>query len=102
MKFQFVLQLPARSIEDFDNLCELEDEGISRIGSFGIVDGHDFGSGEMNIFILTDHPQMAFEVVEQLCLEKGLWSEFKAAFRELNGEAWTVLHPEGTTQFSIK
>ena len=53
MKYQLVLQLPASSIKDYDEMIELEETIIKGIGSLGKVDGHDAGSGEMNIFILT-------------------------------------------------
>ena len=36
------------------------------LGDVGIVDGHDFGSGEMNIFVHTDNPKSAFEKIKAL------------------------------------
>ena len=51
-EFQLVLQLPATSGEDFDELIAIEDAmEITFAGLPHEVDGHDFGSGEMNIFI---------------------------------------------------
>jgi len=55
MKYQLVLQLPASSIRDYDEMVEIEEAIITDLGNFGKVDGHDVGSGEMNIFIFTDY-----------------------------------------------
>ena len=56
MKYQLVLQFTADSMEDFDRLVALEDKLIEEMDDVATVDGHDFGSGEFNIFILTDDP----------------------------------------------
>ena len=63
MKYQLVLQLPAGSIQDYNNMVGLEEDIIEAIGKLGDVDGHDFGSGETNIFILTDYPQRIFDQI---------------------------------------
>jgi len=70
MKFRYqqelVLQLPSRSMKDYDTLIELEDKIIAGIGNFGEVDGHDMGMGVMNIFVRTDHPIFAFRQIKSL------------------------------------
>jgi hypothetical protein len=38
---------------DFEALVQIEDVLESRFGEAGSIDGLDFGSGEMNIFIHT-------------------------------------------------
>ena len=50
MKYQLVLQFEANTMDDFDQLVILEDKLIDELGSVATVDGHDFGSGEFNIF----------------------------------------------------
>jgi len=64
MKYQLVLQLPASSDIDFDSLVLIEDKLSESMGEKHIVDGHDFGSGEMNIFIHTDDPDAAFDLAK--------------------------------------
>jgi hypothetical protein len=49
MKYQLVLQLPAFSAEDYDEMIELEKIIEGNLADLGDVDGHDAGSGEMNI-----------------------------------------------------
>lgn len=80
MRYQLVLQMPAAS-SDFDELVALEGQAESLLGDAGVVDGHDLGSGEMNIFVLTDDPLRAFDRLKPLVA-----ADFAAAYREVG--AW--------------
>ncbi len=92
MKYQLVLQFPGEQIEDFDELLKLEfDLGLSLKGEH-IVDGHDFGSGGMNIFIHTNDPEKALGNAKD-SLDKLTTKSYIAAFRDVNGEDYTVLFP---------
>jgi uncharacterized protein (DUF4415 family) len=51
MEYLLVLQLPSSSPGDCDLLLSLEEAITENIGNLGIVDGHDMGSGETNIFL---------------------------------------------------
>lgn len=95
MKYQLVLQTPAAS-SDFDDLVALEEQAESLLGDAGVVDGHDLGGGEMNIFVLTDDPLRAFDRLKPLVA-----ADFAAAYREVGGEDYTVLFPPGRKQFRI-
>jgi hypothetical protein len=53
MKYQLVLQFQAESVQEFDELVVLEELLVKKLPLDSEVDGHDFGSGEFNIFILT-------------------------------------------------
>lgn len=47
-----MLQWPSTSESAYDALIAMEDAlGLSLAPALGFVDGHDFGSGEMNLFI---------------------------------------------------
>lgn len=50
MKYQLVLQWPASSIKDYDAMIEAENALIENLSAANDVDGHDVGSGEVNIF----------------------------------------------------
>ncbi len=93
MKYQLVLQFQASDSEDFERLGEIEETLIENLGEEHIVDGHDFGSGEMNIFIHTNDPKSAFEKARKYL--SPCQKEFVAAYRELKGEEYTMLWPEG-------
>jgi hypothetical protein len=105
MKFrcqqQLVLQWPATTIKDYDALIELENSIIAGIGTLGEVDGHDMGSGEMNIFIHTDHPKLAFEQIKLLLGTKDFMPELKAAYRDVGKDNFTIIYPAGLDQFEI-
>ena len=62
-KYILVLQWPATSEADFDALISTEEALLQSglLDAYGVVDGHDFGAGEMNIFIHTDRPLEAFQ-----------------------------------------
>jgi len=101
MKYQLVLQLPASSIKDYDAMIELEETIMRSLGNLGCLDGHDAGSGEMNIFILTDEPKIAFERVNQILGTKDFMPELKVAYREIGKDEFSILHPAGLTNFAI-
>ncbi|MES1180576.1 MAG: ABC transporter [Verrucomicrobiota bacterium] len=102
MKYQLALQFPANSIKDCDELIALEDDLIEKLGSSAKVDGHDCGSGEMNIFIYADEPEMVFETIRPVVTKRKLIENLVAAYRERTGEEYTVVWPIGfTKQFRI-
>jgi len=92
MKYQLVLQFPVTENFDFDALIELETKLTFELGRDHDVDGHDFGSGEMNIFIHTNSPNDAFEKAIVL-LGDQFASTLKAAYRLVGSDQFTWLHP---------
>ena len=101
MKYELVLQLPATSISDYHAMISLEEAVINSLGALGKVDGHDAGSGEMNIFIVTDYPKLVFEHVKKIIGTKDLMSDLKVAYREIGKDAFTILHPTWLSHFAI-
>lgn len=101
MKYQLVLQFPASTIEDFDWLIETEGALESALRGRAIVDGHDMGSGEMNLFIHTNEPEATFKAAQALLGEGERVENMAAAHRELEGEEYTILWPPGRTEFKI-
>jgi hypothetical protein len=53
------------------------------LGDFGTVDGHDMGSGEMNIFLFTEDPKAAFERIKTIPSVASHMSNMKVGYREL-------------------
>ena len=80
MQYILVLQWPASSRADYDALIEMEDQLHGAVGSDGTVDGHDFGSGEMNIFVFTDEPVETFAAAQAELGRDSRWSEVQAAY----------------------
>jgi len=102
MKFQLVLQFPANSVADYDEMVALEDKLIENLGVSANVDGHDCGSGEMNIFVHTNEPEKIFERIRPVLAKQKLLENLVAAYREMTGKDYTVVWPIGfTKQFRI-
>lgn len=102
MRHILVLQWPGSSEADFEELITMEDALDRSLDESAIVDGHDFGSGEMNIFIQTDEPARAFTEVQAVLRHGPRWTDVRAAHREATGDTYTVLWPLGQTEFRVK
>lgn len=101
MKYQLVLQFEASSMNEFDRLVALEDGLIEKLNDFATVDGHDFGSGQFNIFVLTDAPAASFRKAQETIATQGIPNVMRSAYRELDGEEYVVLWPPSLTEFSV-
>ena len=103
MKYQLVLQLSGSSLADYDEMVAFEDELIGALGKSAKVDGHDCGSGEMNIFIHTDEPKRTFERIRPLVAKREMLRNLVAAYREFSAEEYVVLWPVGSdVKFRVK
>src|SRR5262245_51500628 len=100
-KYQLVLQLPSSCLDDYDEMVELEEAIVGSLGNLGCVDGHDAGSGEMNIFILTNQPTLAFDRIKQLPRMRDFMPDLKVAYREVANDDFIILYPSGLTYFAI-
>src|ERR1035437_3092630 len=99
MKHQLVFQFEG---EDYDALVGIEDALVVGLGLSAEVDGHDMGSGESNIFIITENPVATFKKARDILRVGGLLpATFKVASRPLNAEIYTILWPPGLSQFRI-
>jgi hypothetical protein len=104
MKYQLVLQWLYNDISDYDELIAYEDLLNERLSShLGEVDGHDCGTGEMNIFVFTDNPRQAFESCRTLICSQLMESGLSAGYREINGEEYIRLWPPASIEpFAVK
>lgn len=86
---------------DFDSIVRLEDALAADLSQEADVDGHDKGSGEANIFILTSDPEHTFHRVQRLLSEKQQ-ANARMAYRALDQETYTVLWPHDLKGFAVK
>ncbi|UZX04350.1 ABC transporter [Arthrobacter sp. CDRTa11] len=102
MQYTLVLQWSADSLADYDALIAMEDalEGALP-AAHGFVDGHDFGSGEMNIFVFTDDPLEAFRDAATYLGADPRWAEVRAAYRPTEGDGYVVVWPDTLQDFSV-
>src|SRR5580693_7672214 len=101
MKFQLVLQWPANSIKDYDSMSEIEEALIKSLSKNHEVDGHDAGSGEMNIFIHTVDPLAAFDEVKATLGTQDYWIDARVAYREFPSNEFTILWPKNLSRFKV-
>jgi hypothetical protein len=102
VQYILVLQWPGDSEADFDALISMEEQVDAALGRSASVDGHDFGSGEMNIFIETDRPAEAFADAANALREGPRWGDLRAAYREARGGPYEILWPQSLRKFSVK
>jgi hypothetical protein len=69
-------------VADFDALISMEEQLDASLGRYASIDGHDFGSGEMNLFIETDRPAEAFADAADVLRGGPRWGDLRAAYRE--------------------
>ena len=101
MKYQLVLQWPASSIKDYDAMIEVENALVVNLSPANDVDGHDAGSGEVNIFIRTDDPKRAFNEVKAILGTRDFWVDARVAYREVAESGYTILWPKDLTEFKV-
>lgn len=102
MLSMLTLQWPLRSEGDYDWLIETEEALEELLGRSASVDGHDMGSGEMNIFIETDHPVETFIILRDELQARLRWDELRAAHRPLEGEQYSILWPKDLLEFDVR
>jgi len=98
MDYQLVIQFRGDSLADYDAMVALENELISELGDSASVDGHDVGSGEVNIFIITTEPARTFQQSKGVLERKRCLDAVRAAFRPVDGEEYTVVWPKDSTK----
>lgn len=98
LRYQLVFQLPEATNKDFDLLVNLEEALINVFdGSPHEVDGHDFGSGTMNIFIDTNDPAAAFALAKEI-VDPGQNPLLKVAYRSFDEGDYTLIWPEDSSE----
>jgi len=97
-----VLCVAGLTLADFDAMVALEDDLTEQLGDSEDVDGHDIGSGETNIFIFTSDPTATFRRARPVLESRQQLQAVTAAYREVEGESYTVIWPEGAQrEFTI-
>jgi hypothetical protein len=101
MKYKLVLQWSGSSLKDYDEMIAMENKLIENLSMGSEVDGHDAGSGEINIFILTDDPELTFSEAKAILGNSDRWLSVRAAYREIPEDHYTLLWPEDLTDFDV-
>ena len=100
--YQLVLQFSPWNDRDFDDLVRLEDQ-LESVVHAGEIDGHDSGSNEANIFILTEDPTGVLQSCMSVISSAGLLPSFSAGCRAVDQEEYLRLYPvDDAKAFSVK
>jgi|SRR5216684_152724 len=101
LKGQLVYQWPASSEAHYRLLLAIEETIRQGLGPIGLVDGHDVGAGEMNVFIHTDDPKGTFEKTMSLILGKYDLKELMVGYRNFEDYDYTPVFPPGLSVFRV-
>jgi hypothetical protein len=98
MDCQLVLQFKGNAMPNFGSLVIFEDNLQRIVEPIAEVDGHDIGTGEINVFVLTADPVATFERTKPLLTDESLLHKVSAAYRDLRSDKYVVVWPEGSTE----
>ncbi len=102
MRYQLVLQWSTASgLKDYDSLIEIENLLLQKLDKQYEVDGHDLGSGEMNIFILTNDPAGCFEQTKAILGHRNAWVRIRVGYREISSDEFVILCPNHLMKFDV-
>jgi hypothetical protein len=90
VKYQLVVRWSFEAIADLDRLVLIENMLIDGLPPDCIVDGHDIGGTEANIFLLTDDPKKTFDDI-QAVLRGEFLTKARALYREVDGEEYEAI-----------
>jgi hypothetical protein len=95
---QLVLQFRVTdhgSLADFDRLVDIEDEldDAIQLDAVGYVDGHDMGSGEMNLFIIVKDWDTGTAFLEKYIRQQS-WANDAVLAKENEDDTYVVIWPK--------
>ena len=88
-----MLQFRDASIQDVDEVVEVEDALFEMLGDREELAGHDIGERVRNIFIATDDPGGTFRRLMPFLQRAHLLAHLVAAARPVHEERYRVLWP---------
>jgi len=89
-------------LRQFDAITALESELEKWLEPDAELDGHDSGSGEMNIFLRTDNPVEIFKRAKLLIDSRSGIGEVQVAYRSLDGVGdYVILWPPDLREFKV-
>jgi hypothetical protein len=93
MQYQLVLQFRRSPLEDLEAIVALEERLTTHLAGVAKVDGHDIGSGETNIFLITSDPIGTFGAIQPVLDHANLLTGATVAYRPSDSNDYSVLWP---------
>jgi hypothetical protein len=91
--YRLVLQFRGATIEDVDELLEVEDALFEMLDDREELAGHDIGASARNIFIVTDDPDATFRRLTPFLERARLLVPLIVAAHPVNEESFRILWP---------
>jgi hypothetical protein len=102
--YQLVIQfhLDDADMARFEAVIQFESDLEDWLRADSEVEGHDAGSGEMNIFIHTNDPPATLRLVQALLPRLGAAADgYSAGYRRFSEDEYTPLWPAGLANFDV-
>ena len=103
-KYQLVIKFPLDELDmtRWDAIVGFETELEDWLDGDSEVDGHDAGSGEMNIFVHTNDPAASLKLIQALLPQSELASlDYCAGFRLFIEDDFTPVWPPESETFDV-
>jgi hypothetical protein len=101
MTHQLVVQFNATTTEEYQRFIDLSHKIEEALPVEALLDGHDFGMGEFNIFIHTNNPKTLFEPVCEVIAREHPDLAFSAGYRSFEEDDYTAIWPRNSAKFSV-
>lgn len=101
MKYQLTIQVPVNTSAEYEATLGVEARLVEDLPEEHMVDGHDVGSGTMNIFVHTNSPKRAFTAIKETLEDEECWRILRIAYRRLSGDEYTILWPTNLRNFEV-
>lgn len=95
MQYQLVLRFRKALLESSDDVQALERALVEPLRDTAQLDGHDIGSRDINLFIMTADPASTFRRAKPALERLQLLDRVTAAYRLEGGVRFTVVWPLG-------
>ena len=95
MQYQLVMRFRKQTLETPDAIAVLEAALSETLAGTARLDGHDTGTREIDLFMMTDDPGAAFRRSKRKLEELALLDKVVVAHRLEGGARFTVLWPLG-------
>ena len=93
MEYQLVLQFRGGTLKDLEAIAALEERLALHLADLAKVDGHDIGSGEANVFLITSDPIGTFGAIQPVLDHANLLTGATVAYRPSHSNDYSVLWP---------
>ena len=98
MDYQLVVKFWRKSLEDENFLATIQDELKEVLGELAVLDGYDINAKEINLFLITPDPKLAFRRLKTALETRGILRGVSAAYRLVGGARFNSLWPLRATR----